>query len=104
MPEICEDDARFPPSPTDSKYLNAGGFLGPAAALLRIIRWVLERATQVREGDDALRWKTTAQAGGSRLLGHRLGCHSGLDRSVLLYDVLLGAFGVPRTLPRDSFH
>ncbi|CAK9032158.1 Asparagine synthetase [glutamine-hydrolyzing] 1 (Glutamine-dependent asparagine synthetase 1) [Durusdinium trenchii] len=65
---ICseEDDARYPPAPTESKYLNAGGYLGPAAALLRILRWVLARTDTREEGGEALRWKTTAQdaAGG----------------------------------------
>eukprot|EP00913_Durusdinium_trenchii_P020614 g19360.t1 len=61
-----QDDARYPPAPTESKYLNAGGYLGPAAALLRILRWVLARTDTREEGGEALRWKTTAQdaAGG----------------------------------------
>lgn len=63
---ICsdQDDSRYPQAPTDSKYLNAGGYIGPAPALLRILQWVLAKATAVREGktgSDPLRWKTTAQ-------------------------------------------
>eukprot|EP00435_Cladocopium_sp_Y103_P065286 s818_g27.t1 len=63
---VCsdEDDSRYPQAPTDSKYLNAGGYIGPAPALLRILQWVLAKATAVREGktgSDPLRWKTTAQ-------------------------------------------
>ncbi|CAJ1403440.1 unnamed protein product [Effrenium voratum] len=57
---ICseEDDARYPQGPTDSKYLNAGGYIGPARALVRILRWVLNAAAR-RDGE--LRQKTTAQ-------------------------------------------
>lgn len=63
-----EDEARYPEAPTDSKYLNAGGYIGPAAVLERIISDVLEMAqtakTNAELGD--LRAKTTAEnsAGG----------------------------------------
>jgi len=57
-----EDEARYPAAPTDSKYLNAGGYLGPAALLEAIIREVLRTAESAKRdaalGD--LRAKTTA--------------------------------------------
>ncbi|CAK9010243.1 unnamed protein product [Durusdinium trenchii] len=36
-----EDEARYPEAPTDSKYLNAGGYIGPAEALQDMISAVL---------------------------------------------------------------
>eukprot|EP00434_Breviolum_minutum_P003605 symbB.v1.2.003174.t1/scaffold173.1/size339812/17 len=36
-----EDEARYPKAPTDSKYLNAGGYIGPAKALSDMISAVL---------------------------------------------------------------
>merc|ERR1712039_241389 len=43
-----EDDATYPKAPTDSKYLNAGGYIGPAAALDKIITRVLQMASQAK--------------------------------------------------------
>jgi len=42
--KLCSDadEARYPESPTDSKYLNAGGYMGPADALATMISAVLE--------------------------------------------------------------
>lgn len=37
-----EDEARYPEAPTDSKYLNAGGYIGPAEALSEMISAVLQ--------------------------------------------------------------
>jgi len=41
--KLCSDEdmARYPPSPTDSRFLNAGGYLGPAKALATMILAVL---------------------------------------------------------------
>jgi len=62
------DDSRYPNAPTDSKYLNAGGYIGPAAVLLQILDVVLAMAAKARSDADMgdLRAKTTARdaAGG----------------------------------------
>lgn len=51
--KLCseEDEARYPESPTDSKYLNAGGYMGPAGALSEMIDDVLLRKESADEVD-----------------------------------------------------
>ncbi|CAJ1388452.1 unnamed protein product [Effrenium voratum] len=45
-----EDEARYPEAPTDSKYLNAGGYVGPAEELLEMLSAVLHmKSTAVGE-------------------------------------------------------
>lgn len=48
--KLCsdEDERRYPDSPTDSKYLNAGGYLGPADAISTMITAVLELKENAR--------------------------------------------------------
>eukprot|EP00927_Polykrikos_kofoidii_P059952 TRINITY_DN5503_c0_g3_i1.p1 TRINITY_DN5503_c0_g3~~TRINITY_DN5503_c0_g3_i1.p1 ORF type:complete len:985 (-),score=157.67 TRINITY_DN5503_c0_g3_i1:568-3522(-) len=63
-----EDVARYPEAPTDSRFLNAGGYIGPAASIDRILASVLDMVERAKK-DTALgllRAKTDAQdsAGG----------------------------------------
>jgi len=57
-----EEEARYPEASSDSKYLNAGGYIGPARVLERIVREVLEAAEQAKKAnaDGDLRARTTA--------------------------------------------
>jgi len=56
--KLCsdEEEKRYPPSPTDSKYLNAGGYIGPADALATMINAVIElKETAVGEQEEKAR-------------------------------------------------
>lgn len=61
---MCSDAdlARYPEAPTDSRFLNAGGYIGPASVLMRIIGAVLSIAGRAKQdaGFGDLRAKTTA--------------------------------------------
>lgn len=58
-----EDLARYPEATTDSRYLNAGGYIGPPGLLAEILGAVLGLAASARHhaGMGDLRAKTTAE-------------------------------------------
>jgi len=51
--KLCSEaeEHQYPESPTDSKYLNAGGYVGPADALVEMIQGVLHLKENADEQD-----------------------------------------------------